>query len=71
MRLPRFALRNDRVGNLKFDYDDVYCALCPEDAMADFEKKFTELTFIDPNWGINQILDKLIKKAHAPDELPF
>ena len=49
------------VGDLKVDLGDVYCALCPETDIADFEEKFDQLTFIDPNWGIYQILDKLVK----------
>lgn len=58
------------VGDLKFDLSDVYCALCPEDRIVHFEHKFSELTFIGPNWGIYQIFDKL-KKMLTIDDLPF
>jgi hypothetical protein len=59
------------VGNLKFELNDIFCALCPEDSMSDFEENFNELTFIDPEWGIYEILEKLVKKVPQTEELPF
>lgn len=59
------------VGNLGFNLTDVYCALCPESDIEYFEERFTSLPFIDPCWGINQILNKLVQRAHASDDIPF
>lgn len=59
------------VGNLDFELSDVYLAFCPEKHMADFEEKFNELTFIDPKWGIYQILEKLVKKHPTKDDFPL
>lgn len=49
------------VGDLKFDLDDIYCGLCPQEEIPDFESKYG-VKFIDPHWGINRILDKLVGK---------
>lgn len=51
------------VGNLNFDLKDVYCVLCPQGHQASFKKKFDELTFVDPDWSIYQILDTLVKRV--------
>jgi hypothetical protein len=59
------------VGDLQFNLTDIYCALCPEEEMEYFERKFTGVPFIDPHWGINQILGKLVQRARAPDDIPF
>jgi hypothetical protein len=59
------------VGNLKFDYEDIYCGICPESEIQCFESNYS-VTFIDPHWGINKILDKMINKlSSTPPELPF
>lgn len=47
------------VGNLQFKLDDIFCGLCPEEDMPYFENKYPVI-FIDPDWGINKILDKLV-----------
>lgn len=62
------------VGNLQFKLNDVYCGLCPKKDMPYFESKY-EVIFIDPTWGINKILDKLVnlskeKTLNAAD-IPF
>jgi len=49
------------VGDLKFDLNDVYCGLCPQEERPNFESKYG-VKFIDPYWGINKILDKLVRK---------
>lgn len=49
------------VGDLEFKLNDIYCGLCPEADIAYFEKKYSPVKFISPNWGINKILDKLVK----------
>ena len=49
------------VGDLEFELNDVYCGLCSEDCIRYFESKF-RLKFIDPYWGMNQIIDKLVEK---------
>ena len=59
------------VGDLKFTLDDVYCALCPESHMAYFECRFIQVPFIDPHWGINDILNKLVQKARTSTDIPF
>ncbi len=48
------------VGNLVFTLENIYCGLCPEEDIADFERKYSPVTFISPYWGINKILDKLV-----------
>jgi hypothetical protein len=50
------------VGNLFFELTDVYCGLCPNADIPQFEEKFPPIKFIDPSWGINRILDKLVGK---------
>ena len=47
------------IGDLKFRLDDIYCGLCPKEEIPNFESKYG-LKFIDPRWGINRILDKLV-----------
>jgi hypothetical protein len=59
------------VGNSEFNLTDIYCALCPESDIEYFEKMFTSLPFIDPCWGINQILGKLVQRARASNDIPF
>jgi hypothetical protein len=58
------------VGELHFQYEDVYCALCPEDDIPFFEKGYDNLTFIDPRWRMNKILDQLVKKARKYKTTP-
>ncbi len=48
------------VGDLQFNLDDIYCGLCPKEEIPNFESKY-EIKFIDPHWGINKILDKLVR----------
>ena len=50
------------VGDLVFNLDDVYCGLCPEAEIDEFETSYPSVTFISPYWGINKILDKLVNK---------
>ena len=50
------------VGDLQFNLDDIYCGLCPKGNIAYFENKYSQVKFISPYWGINKILDKLVKK---------
>lgn len=68
------------VGDMDFEYKDVFCGICPEENISEFEGKFDPITFIDPYWNIYQILDKL--KQHKsvvsqvledihPADLPF
>jgi len=59
------------VGDMTFALTDIHCVLCPESEMEYFKQRFTGLTFIDPYWGINEILDKLVKRAHTSDDIPF
>lgn len=50
------------VGNLEFQIAAIiYCGLSEEKYIPHFEKKY-DLKFIDPYWGINKILDKLVGK---------
>jgi len=61
------------VGDLTFKLTDIYCGLCPEEETAYFENKF-EVMFIDPHWGINKILDKLVntsKRKQQLEDIPF
>jgi len=61
------------VGDLKFELTDIYCGLCPEEEIAHFENKY-EVMFIDPHWGINKILDKLVdtaKRKPQLEDIPF
>lgn len=48
-------------GNFDFALEDIYCGLCPEADIQYFESNYP-IVFIDPHWGINKILDKMIKK---------
>ncbi len=50
------------VGDLKFELSDIFCGLCPENEIPSFENNFCEIKFIDPHWGINKILQKLVGK---------
>jgi len=50
------------VGDLQFKLNDIYCGLCPEENIAYFESKYSQVKFISPRWGINKILDKLVGK---------
>jgi hypothetical protein len=50
------------VGNLQFDLEDIYCGLCPTNDISYFENKYSPVKFISPYWGINKILDKLVRK---------
>jgi hypothetical protein len=50
------------VGNLSFYLKDIYCGLCPEDDIREFECTYPEIKFISPHWGINKILDVLVGK---------
>jgi len=50
------------VGDLVFKLTDVYCALCRESDISDFKSRYPQVPFISPSWGINKILDKLVKK---------
>lgn len=60
------------VGDLEFTLSDVYCGLCPEEQIKDFETKYRDVTFIDPSWDINQILDRLVEKQKIePCDIPF
>jgi len=62
------------VGDLHFEYDDVYCGLCPEDEIADFRDNYKRVKFIDPRWGNKKLVDELVKKALlmlGPDDIPF
>jgi len=49
------------VGEFSFKLDEIYCGLCPETDIQYFESKYP-IVFIDPNWGINKILDKMVRK---------
>lgn len=48
------------VGNLEFERDDIFCGLCPEDDIQEFENNYHPAIFISPHWGINKILNKLV-----------
>ena len=50
------------VGDLVFNLDNVYCGLCPEGDIDEFEISFPSVKFISPYWGINKILDELVNK---------
>jgi len=50
------------VGDLRFKLSDIYCGLCPEVFISNFENKYAPVRFISPDWGINKILDKLVGK---------
>lgn len=50
------------VGDLKFEFGDIYCGLCPEQDISFFRDKYKQVRFIDPFWGANKILDELVKK---------
>lgn len=55
------------VGNLKFDLDTIYCGLCPEKDISEFEDRYPVI-FIDPYWGINKILNKLVNLSKKKDQ---
>jgi len=56
------------VGDLTFELTDIYCGLCPEEYISYFENKHG-VTFIDPHWGINKILDKLVNIPKRKQQL--
>ncbi len=41
---------------------NIYCGLCSEEDISYFENKYNPVTFISPHWGINKILEKLVRK---------
>jgi len=60
------------VGNLHFFLKDIYCGLCPKEEIEQFECSYYPVRFIDPRWGINQILDKLVERATRDStDFPF
>ncbi len=63
------------VGDLKFDFSDIYCGLCPEQDIPFFRDNFKQVPFINPYWGIKKILDELVKKKGEPtptiEDIPF
>jgi hypothetical protein len=62
------------VGDLIFTYDNVYCGLCPEEHIQDFQKKYKQVKFIDPNWSSKKLVDALVKKEPQTidiNDLPF
>ncbi len=50
------------VGDFKFGLDDIYCGLCPKEDIPYFKTHYDGVRFIDPNWGMSQILDELVGK---------
>ena len=50
------------VGDFVFSLNNIYCGLCPQDDIDEFESSYKPLKFISPHWGINKILDKLVSK---------
>ena len=54
------------VGNLQFALDDIYCGLCPEDEIVDFEYGYEPVVFIDPRWSSGRVLNKLVAKLDIP-----
>jgi len=50
------------VGSLVFKLSDIFCGLCPEGYISYFEKNYPQVKFISPHWGINKILNKLVRK---------
>lgn len=65
------------VGELRFKYEDVYCGLCPQDDIPCLENRYGGVTFIDPRWRMNRILDQLVKKVKEastiinPEDIPI
>lgn len=51
------------VAGLSFKYEDVFCVLCPQDDISFFEDRYDGITFIDPHWRMNRLLDELVNKA--------
>lgn len=51
------------VGNFEFELDNIFFGLCPEKDIPGFEYSFKPIKFISPQWGINKILYKLVKKT--------
>jgi hypothetical protein len=50
------------VGDFNFQFVKVFCGLCPEQEISNFEQSFNPIKFISPSWGINKILYKLVGK---------
>ena len=62
------------VGDLIFNLSDIYCGLCPEQDIPYFKNNYEQVPFIDPRWGINRLLDELVKKEPPTldiDDIPF
>jgi len=67
------------VGDLSFNYTDIYCGLCPEDEIDVFRKRYKKVPFIDPRWGNKKLIDELVRKEPTlpksfslePDDIPF
>ena len=53
------------VGDLEFKRDNIFCGLCPEHAIQEFEDFYELIKFISPSWGINKILLILRKLANS------
>jgi hypothetical protein len=51
------------VGDLCFNLPEIYCGLCPEEDISYFQNKYSPVKFISPQWGLNRILDKLVREG--------
>jgi hypothetical protein len=47
---------------LRFDGDDVFVGLCPDDEIVDFESRFSPLKFIDPARDVQVYARKLVQR---------
>ena len=59
------------VGDLKFNLDNVYCGLCPEEDIQYFSNTYKPVKFIDPRWESKRILDELVKQEPYVEDIPF
>jgi hypothetical protein len=59
------------VGDLKFNLENVYCGLCPEEDIDYFCNKYKPVKFIDSRWESKRILDELVKQEPHVEDIPF
>jgi hypothetical protein len=50
------------IGDFGFKLEDIYCGFCPEEDIEYFERKYSPVKFISPNWSRNKILAKGVGK---------
>jgi hypothetical protein len=51
------------VGDFQFELSDVFLGLCPQTRIEEFEDAFSDIAWVSPRWGRDQIISKLRELA--------